>query len=193
MIVVGWALSIGLIDLPFSHWTHVRLKHSVHTRVVMAKCALWTWGHRPECKLFLRVIDQSAHLFLGSSTRVSTFLRGIDQCAHFLLGLFMSVHIFSMPVIQIVSRVHRDNFFDGWSSVHSFQLPSAPEISDPGSALRVLAGVQEGEGGGVKDSFPVNARVLYFGQTAQRRRCCSRRRHHHRRRRRRGSRLMRAP
>jgi hypothetical protein len=25
--VVGWALSIGLIDLPFSHWTHVTFKH----------------------------------------------------------------------------------------------------------------------------------------------------------------------
>ncbi len=25
--MVGWALSIGLIDLPFSHWTHVTFKH----------------------------------------------------------------------------------------------------------------------------------------------------------------------
>jgi hypothetical protein len=25
--IVGWALSIGLIDLPFSHWTHVKFKH----------------------------------------------------------------------------------------------------------------------------------------------------------------------
>ncbi len=24
--MVGWALSIGLIDLPFSHWTHVTFK-----------------------------------------------------------------------------------------------------------------------------------------------------------------------
>ena len=30
MIVVGWALSIGLIDLPFSHWTHVTFKQSTH-------------------------------------------------------------------------------------------------------------------------------------------------------------------
>ena len=27
--MVGWALSIGLIDLPFSHWTHVTFKHMV--------------------------------------------------------------------------------------------------------------------------------------------------------------------
>jgi hypothetical protein len=27
--IVGWALSIGLIDLPFSHWTHVTFKHTV--------------------------------------------------------------------------------------------------------------------------------------------------------------------
>ncbi len=25
--VVSWALSIGLIDLPFSHWTHVAFEH----------------------------------------------------------------------------------------------------------------------------------------------------------------------
>ncbi len=25
--MVGWTLSIGLIDLPFSHWTHVTFKH----------------------------------------------------------------------------------------------------------------------------------------------------------------------
>jgi hypothetical protein len=25
--MVGWALSIGLIDLPFLHWTHVKFKH----------------------------------------------------------------------------------------------------------------------------------------------------------------------
>ncbi len=25
--MVGWALSLGLIDLPFSHWTHVTFKH----------------------------------------------------------------------------------------------------------------------------------------------------------------------
>ena len=37
--------------------------HSVHTGVLMAKCALLTWGHRPECTLFLRVIGQSAHFF----------------------------------------------------------------------------------------------------------------------------------
>jgi hypothetical protein len=54
----------------------------------------------------------------------------------------MSVHIFFMPVIQIVSRKH--TCFYGWSSVHSFQLPRGPKISDPGSALRVLVGVQEG-------------------------------------------------
>ena len=34
--------------------------HSVHTGVLMAKCALLTWGHRPELTLFFRVIDQSA-------------------------------------------------------------------------------------------------------------------------------------
>ncbi len=50
----------------------------------------------------------------------------------------MSVHIFFMPDIQIVSRVH--TLFFGWSSVHSFQLPSGPKIPDLGSALRVLAG-----------------------------------------------------
>jgi hypothetical protein len=27
--MVGWALSIGLIDLPFSHWTYVPFKHGV--------------------------------------------------------------------------------------------------------------------------------------------------------------------
>jgi hypothetical protein len=26
--MVGWALSIGLIDLPFTHWTHVTFKQS---------------------------------------------------------------------------------------------------------------------------------------------------------------------
>jgi hypothetical protein len=30
--MVGWALSIGLIDLPFSHWTHVTFKRPVLTR-----------------------------------------------------------------------------------------------------------------------------------------------------------------
>ncbi len=50
--------------------------------------------------------------------------------------------------------------------VHSFQLPIGNEIPDPGSALRVLAGVQEGGGG--KDSFPVNVRgaVLLPGNPA---------------------------
>jgi hypothetical protein len=28
--MVDWALSIGLIDLPFSHWTHVTFKHHWH-------------------------------------------------------------------------------------------------------------------------------------------------------------------
>jgi hypothetical protein len=27
--MVGWTLSIGLIDLPFSHWTHVTFKHTL--------------------------------------------------------------------------------------------------------------------------------------------------------------------
>jgi hypothetical protein len=103
--------------------------------------------------------SHNLHLFEGSSRSVQPQVPKPLQCASpprliifkghrsvctlsSLLGLFMSVHIFSMPVIQTVSRVHKS--FDGWSSVHSFQLPSAHEISDPGSALRVLAGLVEG-------------------------------------------------
>ncbi len=42
-----------------------------------------------------------------------------------------------------------------------FSAAQRPQIPDPGSALRVLAGVQEGGRGG-KDSFPVNARGAVF-------------------------------
>ncbi len=124
----------------------------MHTGVLMAKCALLTWGHRPECTLFLRVIGQSAQFILKPSTRVHTFfqgprpgctlfLRDIDQCAYIFLGLFMSAHIFHASQS---SRLCRE-----CTHFQIYQLPSCPKIPDPGSALRVLAGVQEG-GGGVK-------------------------------------------
>ncbi len=95
-------------------------------------------GHRSECTPFLRAIGQSAHLFSGSSTTVHTFFKEHRSvCTHFL-GLFMSVHIFFMPVIQIVSRVHT------FSDFSAAQLPQ-----NSGSGFRAPGpGGCAGRGGG---------------------------------------------
>ncbi len=56
---------------------------SVHTGVIMAKCALLTWGHRPDCTLFLRDISQSSHFFESHRPECTPFFRVLDQSAHF--------------------------------------------------------------------------------------------------------------
>ncbi len=85
--------------------------------------------------------------FQGPRPECTIFLRDIDLCAHIVFGLFMSVHIFFMPVIQIVSRVHTFSDFS-----------AAQLLQNSGSGFRVPApGGCAGRGGG-KDSFPVNAK-----------------------------------
>ncbi len=71
--------------------------HSVHTGVLMAKCALWTWGHRPECTLFLGSSTIVNTFFESPRPECTPFLRILNQSAHFFLGRFISVHIFSCP------------------------------------------------------------------------------------------------
>jgi hypothetical protein len=76
---------------------------------------------------------------------MTLFLRVIDQCAHFPLGLFMSVHIFFMPVIQIVLRVH--TFFLWLVQCAQFSATQRPQYS--GSGFRAPGpGGRAGKGGG---------------------------------------------
>jgi hypothetical protein len=107
--------------------------HSVHTGVLMAnlKCVPLTWGHRPECTLFLRVIgqsahfflraiDQSAHLFPGSSTRVHSFFKGHRSvCTHFCRPFHECAHIFHARHPDCVESAHIFRFFS---------CPAAPKF-----------------------------------------------------------------
>ncbi len=106
----------------------------------MAKCALWTWGHRPECTLFL-----------GSSTSVHNFFG----------GLFMSVHIFFMPVIQFVSRVN--TLVYGWLVYTVLSCP-------PALKFRILVprsgSWRACRRGGGENPFPLNARDAAAAATA---------------------------
>jgi hypothetical protein len=133
--------------------------HSVHTGVLMAKCALLTLGHQPECTLFWRdigqiahfffkAIDQSAHLFSGSSTRVHTFLKGRRSvCTHCFSPFHECAHVFHARHPDCVESAHIFRFFS---------CPAAPNflIRVPRSgSWRPCR-----KGGTGKDSFPVNAR-----------------------------------
>ncbi len=87
----------------------------------------------------MKAIDQS-------STRLHTFFKGHRSVCTLFSGLFISVHIFFLPVIQIVSRVH---------TFSVFSCPAAPKFR-----IRVprSGSWRACRKGGVIDSFPVNAR-----------------------------------
>jgi hypothetical protein len=60
--MVGWALSIGLIDLPFSHWTHVTFKQ-VHPSFDVLHESFWSR---------FEVVDDAWHTSVRNFAKRST-------------------------------------------------------------------------------------------------------------------------